>query len=188
MIGEPEDLWLLATDAGLRFHRAPQGPDHRSPRRQDGAERTRERARAGAGAVPSPDSLVAVRQPAKAAARLSGGGGCPRCRAARANKLYDIPGKKAAARVELMTAAAVVPPKASLVLWSGEQHKGARWRDLQDYVGERAQRGAVLRRGLAAQYRPAGNAAAAAQRLSRRKSGHGIQGCRNPIANRNDSH
>jgi len=36
MIGEPEDLWLLATDAGYGFTRAPQGPDHRSPRRQDG--------------------------------------------------------------------------------------------------------------------------------------------------------
>jgi len=65
----------------------------------------------------------------------------------KGNKLYDIPGKKAAARVELMTAVAVVPPKASLVLWSGEQHKVLEWRDLQDYVGERAQRGAVLRRG-----------------------------------------
>jgi len=66
----------------------------------------------------------------------------------KGNKLYGHSGaKRQRARVELMTAVAVVPPKASLVLWSGEQHKVLEWRDLQDYVGERAQRGAVLRRG-----------------------------------------
>ncbi len=40
-----------------------------------------------------------------------------------------------------------MPPKASLVLWSGEQRKVIEWRDLKDYLGERAQRGAVLKRG-----------------------------------------
>ena len=65
----------------------------------------------------------------------------------KGNKLYDIPGKKARARQELMTAVAVVPPEASLVLWSGEQQKTIEWRDLQDYVAQRAQRGAVLKRG-----------------------------------------
>jgi len=65
----------------------------------------------------------------------------------KGNKLYDIPAKKAAARAELMTAVAVVPPKATLVLWSGEQQKSLDWRDLQAYLGQRAQRGAVLKRG-----------------------------------------
>jgi len=65
----------------------------------------------------------------------------------KGNKLYDIPGKKAAARSELMTAVAVVPPKGTLVLWAGEQKKTLDWRELQDYLGERAQRGAVLKRG-----------------------------------------
>jgi len=46
-----------------------------------------------------------------------------------------------------MTAVAVVPPKATLALYSGEQRKTLDWRDLQDYLGQRAQRGAVLRRG-----------------------------------------
>jgi len=65
----------------------------------------------------------------------------------KGNKLYDIPGKKAKTRTELMTAVAVVPPQASLVLWSGEQQKVLAWKELQEYVGERAQRGAVLKRG-----------------------------------------
>jgi topoisomerase IV subunit A len=65
----------------------------------------------------------------------------------KGNKLYDVPAKKAAARTELMTAVAVVPPQASLVLWSGEIQKTLEWRELQGYIGERAQRGAVLKRG-----------------------------------------
>jgi topoisomerase-4 subunit A len=65
----------------------------------------------------------------------------------KGNKLYDIPSKKAKSRTELMTALAVVPPQASLVLWSGEQQKMLAWKDLQEYVGERAQRGAVVKRG-----------------------------------------
>ena len=65
----------------------------------------------------------------------------------KGNKLYDIPSRKAAARQELMTAVAVVAPNATLVLWSGAQQKTIDWRDLQDYVGQRAQRGAVLKRG-----------------------------------------
>jgi len=40
-----------------------------------------------------------------------------------------------------------VSPKGSLVLWSGSQHKVLEWRELQDYVAPRAQRGAVLKRG-----------------------------------------
>jgi topoisomerase IV subunit A len=40
-----------------------------------------------------------------------------------------------------------VPPKASLILYAGEQQKVLEWRELQDYLGERAQRGAVLKRG-----------------------------------------
>ena len=65
----------------------------------------------------------------------------------KGNKLYDIPSKKAAARQALMTAVTVVPPNATLVLWSAEQRKTIDWRDLQDYLGQRAQRGAVQMRG-----------------------------------------
>ena len=46
-----------------------------------------------------------------------------------------------------MSAVAVVPPGANLALWSGDTQKILEWRELQGYVGERAQRGAVLKRG-----------------------------------------
>jgi topoisomerase-4 subunit A len=96
--------------------------------------------------VPSADSLVAVvsSEGKLLAFRV---GELPEMPRGKGNKLYDIPGKKAAARTELMTAVAVVPPKATLVLFSGETRKELEWKELQDYLGERAQRGAVLRRG-----------------------------------------
>ena len=96
--------------------------------------------------VPSAESLVvAVSSEGKLLAFPVGD--VPEMPRGKGNKLYDIPGKKARARQELMTAVAVVPPEARLVLWSGEQQKTIEWRDLQDYVAQRAQRGAVLKRG-----------------------------------------
>jgi topoisomerase-4 subunit A len=146
MIGEPQDLWLLASDAGYGFTARLQ--DLSSDRR---AGKTVLNVPANAhvlapAPVPSADSLVAV---------VSSDGKLlafpvaevPEMPRGKGNKLYDIPGKKAAARGELMTAVAVVPPQASLVLWSGEQQKILDWRDLQQYRGQRAQRGAVLKRG-----------------------------------------
>jgi topoisomerase-4 subunit A len=65
----------------------------------------------------------------------------------KGNKIYDIPGKKAAAREEMLTAIAVVPPQGKLVLYSGEKSKTLEWGELKDWRGQRAQRGAVLTRG-----------------------------------------
>ena len=146
MIGEPEDLWLLASDAGYGF--TARLKDLVTDRRAGKTVLTvPENAQVLAPApVLSPDSLVAaVSSEGKLLTfKVSEVPEMPR---GKGNKLYDIPGKKASARSELMTAVAVVAPKASLVLWSGEQQKVLEWRELQDYRGERAQRGALLRRG-----------------------------------------
>ncbi|TLY91687.1 MAG: DNA topoisomerase IV subunit A, partial [Gammaproteobacteria bacterium] len=146
MIGEPEDLWLLASDAGYGF--TARLKDLISDRRAGKTVLSvPENAQVLAPApVPSPDSLVAV---VSSEGKLLAFpvGEVPEMPRGKGNKLYDIPGKKARARTELMTAAAVVPPNASLVLWSGETGKVIEWRDLQAYVGERAQRGTVLKRG-----------------------------------------
>ena len=146
MIGEPEDLWLLATDAGYGF--TARLKDLVTDRRAGKTVLSvPENAHVLAPApVPSPESLVAV---------VSSEGKLltfpvsevPEMPRGKGNKLYDIPGKKARARSELMTALAVVAPQSSLVLWSGEQQKVLEWKELRDYLGERAQRGAVLRRG-----------------------------------------
>src|SRR6184192_4057518 len=146
MIGEPEDLWLLASDAGYGF--TARLKDLISDRRAGKTVLSvPENAHVLAPApVPSPDSLVAV---VSSEGKLLAFpvGEVPEMPRGKGKKLYDIPGKKARARTELMTAAAVVPPNASLVLWSGETGKVIEWRDLQAYVGERAQRGTVLKRG-----------------------------------------
>jgi topoisomerase IV subunit A len=146
MIGEPEDLWLLASDAGYGF--TARLKDLITDRR---AGKTVLNVPENAAVlVPAPvlsaDSLVAVVS-SEGKLLAFAVGEVPEMPRGKGNKLYDIPGRKAAARSELMTAVAVVPPKASLVLYSGEQQKVLEWRELQDYVGERAQRGAVLKRG-----------------------------------------
>jgi topoisomerase-4 subunit A len=146
MIGEPDDPWLLASDAGYGF--IARLKDLVSDRR---AGKTVLNVPGNAhvlapAPVPSADSLVAVVSsegkllafPVREVPEMPRGKG---------NKLYDIPSKKAAARAELMTAVAVVPPNAALVLWAGDVQKTLDWRELQDYAGERAQRGAVLKRG-----------------------------------------
>ncbi len=146
MIGEPEDLWLLASDAGYGF--TARLKDLVTDRR---AGKTVLSVPENAHVLPpapvlSADSLVAVIS-SEGKLLVFPVGEIPEMPRGKGNKLYDIPGKKARARTELMTAVAVVPPKASLVLCSGEQQKVLEWRELEDYRGERAQRGAVLRRG-----------------------------------------
>jgi topoisomerase IV subunit A len=146
MIGEPEDLWLLATDAGYGF--TARLKDLITDRRAGKTVLSvPENAQVLAPApVSGADALVAVvssegKLLAFAVADV------PEMPRGKGNKLYDIPGKKARARSELMVALAVVPPQASLVLHAGDTQKVLEWRELQDYRGERAQRGAVLKRG-----------------------------------------
>ena len=65
----------------------------------------------------------------------------------KGNKLFGIPGKKAEAREELMIAVAVVGAGQSLRVHSGERQMTLTATDLKHYLGQRAQRGAVLPRG-----------------------------------------
>jgi len=146
MMGEPEDLWLLATDAGYGF--TVRLKELITDRR---AGKTILNVPDNAMVLPpalvsSPESLVvAVSSEGKLLAFPVGD--VPEMPRGKGNKLYDIPGKKAAAREELMTGVAVVPPKGSLLLWAGEKQKTLEWGDLKAYRGQRAQRGAVLPRG-----------------------------------------
>ena len=146
MMGEPEDLWLLASDAGYGF-----------------TVRLKELItdrRAGKTILNVPEnSLVLppafVASPESLVVTVSSEGkllafpikDVPEMPRGKGNKLYDVPSKKAAAREELVTGIAVVPPKGTLILWAGDKQKVLEWGDLKDYRGQRAQRGSVLPRG-----------------------------------------
>jgi topoisomerase-4 subunit A len=146
MLGEPDDLWLLASDAGYGFT---------VKLRELITDR-----RAGKTVLTVPDkSLVLppapVLSPESLVAVVSSEGkllvfpvaDVPELPKGKGNKLFDIPGKKAAAREEFLTGVAAVPPQGALVIVSGERRMTLKWGDLKDYRGQRAQRGAVLPRG-----------------------------------------
>jgi topoisomerase IV subunit A len=147
MIGEPEDLWLVASDAGYGFTvRLKEAYASKK------AGKTLLNIPDGAlvlppAPVPGDDALVAVTSeggkllvfPVKDVPELARGKG---------NKLFDIPGKKFASREDFLTAMAVVPKDKSLVVRSGDRKPMIlTWSELKDYRGQRAQRGSVLPRG-----------------------------------------
>jgi topoisomerase IV subunit A len=146
IMGEPEDLWLLASDAGYGF--TVRLKELITDRR---AGKTVLNVPENSHVLPpafvaSPDALVlAINSEGKMLGfKVSD---VPEMPKGKGNKLFDIPGKKAAAREEVLTAVAVVPPQGTLVLWSGEKQKTFSWAELKEFKGERAQRGAVLPRG-----------------------------------------
>jgi len=146
MLGEPQDLWLLATDAGYGFTvRLKELITDRKAGKT--ILNVSENAHVLPPAfVPSPESLVvaASSEGKMLAFKVSDLPELPR---GKGNKIYDIPGKKAASRSEVLTGIAVVPPGGRLILWSGEKQKTLEWNDLKEYKGQRAQRGSVLTRG-----------------------------------------
>jgi topoisomerase-4 subunit A len=146
MLGEPEDLWLLATDAGYGF--TVRFKDLLTDRR---AGKTVLNVPENALVLPpafvaSPEGLVCVvsSEGKMLAFKVADVPEMPR---GKGNKLYDIPAKKAAAREEMLTGLAVVAPQGELIIHSGEKRKVLAWAELKGYRGARAQRGAVLTRG-----------------------------------------
>jgi topoisomerase-4 subunit A len=144
-MGEPEDLWLLATDAGYGFTVKLQEliTDRRAGKailNLSGNAKV-----LPPQLVPSPDSLLALVNdegrmlvfPIKDVPELPRGKG---------NKLFNIPTRKALAGEELLVATAVVPPGGKLVVWCGDRSMTLTWAQLAEYKGERAQRGAMLSR------------------------------------------
>jgi topoisomerase-4 subunit A len=65
----------------------------------------------------------------------------------KGNKLINIPGKKYKAGEEQMVAAAVVPEEGSLQVDTGTRTMTLKWNDLDDYYGDRALRGSLLPQG-----------------------------------------
>jgi topoisomerase-4 subunit A len=146
MIGEPEDLWLVASDAGYGFT-----VRLKETWAQKRAGKTLINLPEGALVLPpapvsGDDALVAVTSkdgkllvfPVKDVPELPRGKG---------NKLFDIPSKKFASREDFLTGMTVIGKAKSLIVRSGDRKMTIPWDELKDYRGERAQRGTVLPRG-----------------------------------------
>ena len=147
LLGEPEDLWLVASDSGYGFT-VRLKETHSRNRAGKGVLRVPEGAKVlPAAAVPAdPQSLVVVVSsdgkmlafPASDVPELPRGKG---------NKLFGISGKKFAAREEFVAAMMVIASDRKLVVVSGERRMTLAFDELKAYRGERGQRGAVLPRG-----------------------------------------
>jgi topoisomerase-4 subunit A len=147
MIGEPEDLWLVASDSGYGFT-VRLKETHSRNKAGKGVLRVPEGAKVlPAAPVPAdPQSLVVVVSsdgkmlafPANDVPELPRGKG---------NKLFGISGRKFAAREEFVAAMTVIAPDRKLVVVSGERRMTLGFGELDSYRGERGQRGAVLPRG-----------------------------------------
>ncbi|MGH8252526.1 MAG: DNA topoisomerase IV subunit A [Steroidobacteraceae bacterium] len=146
LIGEPADLWLLATDAGFGF-------TVRLAELQSRNRAGKGVINVSAGATVLPPVPVPAGEALVAAVNSEGrllvfpASEVPELPRGKGNKLFGIPGKKAESREELMIAVAVPGPGQSLRVYSGERQMTLSATDLKHYLGQRAQRGAVLPRG-----------------------------------------
>jgi topoisomerase-4 subunit A len=177
LIGEPGELWLLATDAGYGFsvrlrelysrNRAgkavlkltdgalvlPPVPVPLAPASADGAD-----TRASTGAHASTHTRAASDAHAASDARVAlvnsegrlllfAAAEVPEMPRGKGNKLFGIPTRKAEAREELLVAMTVLSATQSLAVQCGERQMKLTPADLRDYLGTRTQRGAMLPRG-----------------------------------------
>ncbi|HET7396618.1 MAG TPA: DNA topoisomerase IV subunit A, partial [Gammaproteobacteria bacterium] len=146
LIGDDEDRWIVASDAGYGFV-VKLGELVSRNRAGKAILRLPKNARV---LVPAPlqnpksDLLVSVSSeghilvfPVKELPELARGKG---------NKIMGIPSKKAATHEEYMAAVTVVPAGESLVILSGQRYMTLSPKDLKDYSGERGRRGLKLSR------------------------------------------
>ncbi|MDE2022673.1 MAG: DNA topoisomerase IV subunit A [Gammaproteobacteria bacterium] len=147
LIGEPEDKWLVANDAGYGFV-VKLGELVSRNRSGKATLRLPKNARV---LVPAPVQnvktglLAAVSSeghilvfPVKQLPELARGKG---------NKIMGIPSKKAASHEEYMAAVTCVPEGEALVIFSGQRHMTLSAKELREYAGERGRRGLKLPRG-----------------------------------------
>jgi topoisomerase-4 subunit A len=147
LIGEPEDLWVIASDAGYGFT-VRLKEMHGRNRAGKGVLRVPE----GAGVLPAAP-VSASGEPQLAVVNNEGRllvfpmSDVPELPRGKGNKLFGIAGKKAASREEFLVGLAVVTVEQKVVIVSGERRMTLNRGELDDYRGQRAQRGGLLPRG-----------------------------------------
>jgi topoisomerase-4 subunit A len=147
LIGETDDRYLLASDAGYGFI-ATLGD---LVTRNKAGKAILRIPPGGKAVVPSPvprdkECLIAA---VSSIGRLL----CfemddlPELAKGKGNKLINIPSKKYKSRDEFMVAACVVPEEGDLQVHTGTRTMTIKWNDVDDYYGERALRGSLLPKG-----------------------------------------
>jgi topoisomerase-4 subunit A len=147
MIGEPEDLWLLASDSGYGFT-VRLKETHSRNKSGKGVLRVPEGAKVlPAAPVPADPQSLAVVVSSEGKMLAFPVSDVPELPRGKGNKLFGISAKKFATREEYVAAMAVLAPDRKLVVVSGERRMTLAFGELESYRGERGQRGAVLPRG-----------------------------------------
>lgn len=147
MIGEADDRYLLASDAGYGFV-ATLGD---LVSRNKAGKAILRVPPGGKAVVPSmvPRDAECLIAAVSSIGRLL----CfemddlPELAKGKGNKLINIPGPKYKAGEEQLVAAAVVPEEANLLVDTGTRVMTLKWNDLDDYYAERALRGSMLPKG-----------------------------------------
>jgi topoisomerase-4 subunit A len=147
MIGELQDRWLLASDAGYGF--VAKLEDLVS--RNKAGKAVLRVPTGGRAVVPAP---VAAGKECLIAAVSSIGrlllfemDDLPELTKGKGNKLINIPSKKYQAGDEKLVAVMVVPEDGNLLIHTETRTMTLKWDDLDDYYGERALRGSLLPKG-----------------------------------------
>jgi topoisomerase-4 subunit A len=144
-IGDPQDRWLLASDAGYGFI-ARLEDLHTRLRAGKAVLNLTANARVLAPVpVPAPGAYIAAVN-SEGRLLVFPSSELPEMARGKGNKLFGIPTKKAESREETLVAVAALLEGQKLVVWCGERSMTLSWKDLEPYLGERAQRGAVLSR------------------------------------------
>ncbi len=148
LAGSPDDLYLLATDAGYGF--VCKLSDMYAKNKNGKATLSVPKGARVLPPVPvkdlNSDRLTAITNegrmlvfPTAELPALSKGKG---------NKIISIPGARVVAREEFVAALYSVPEGEKLTLFCGQRHTTLKWGDLEHYQGERGRRGNKLPRGF----------------------------------------
>lgn len=148
MMGNPEDLYLIATDAGYGFV-AKLGDLH-----------ARNKAGKAVLSVPkgvkvlSPVPVRSLEDDWIVAVTASGHmlviplSELPQLPKGKGNKIIGIPSGKLSAREDYVVAVTCIQDGEPLAIYSGQRHKTMRPAEVDEYAGERGQRGSKLPRGF----------------------------------------
>ena len=148
IIGEADDKWLLASDAGYGF--IVRTVDLQS---RNKAGKVALRVPKGAGVV-VPASVVGEAKDLWVVAATTGGHllsfpleELPEMAKGKGNKIISIPKKLLDSGAERLAAVAVIGPEQKLTIFCGERHMTLGYHEMDRYEGSRGLRGALLPRG-----------------------------------------